>query len=159
MASRMLSTFRLMRRFNVSDPEARLQAMREEARSDPGGTGAWMSALAHWEEGDIVEARRLADSILVNEPHDFRMLVICLDSSIRAGDAVQTREFAQRVASIANPTQSMRRTRVVFGVLGLPLRLVGRGRVNWGEVDVYDQWARWARAHVQVNEGTPVEKR
>jgi hypothetical protein len=150
MLSAMTSTLRIMRSFNLRDSAERIRAMRQHADQDPGGFIApWMAAIAFWEEGEIEEAHRWAEAILVEQPFDFRMLVICLDWSIRAGDAGRTLAFAQRVVQAENPSRRLRRTSAVTSVLLWPLRLLGRGGSLRQEAETLDKWAQWAKEYVE----------
>ena len=129
----MLDTFasaiRIVRSFARRSGSDRVGAMRQHAEADPKGMIApWMAAIAFWEEGEIEEANRLAEAFLEREPCDFRMLVICLDRSIRTGDAERTLAFARRVVQAANPSWRLRRVYLVLSVLLWPLWLLGRGR-------------------------------
>ena len=97
----MASTFRLLRNFLRRDSAERLQAMREDAAADPEGVACWMASVALWEEGQIAEAHRMAESLLRSEPADFRMLVICLDWSIRCRDPDRILAFAKLSSQVA----------------------------------------------------------
>lgn len=155
MLDALTSTFRIMRSFTRRDSAERIRAMREHAAADPQGTLApWMAAIALWEEGELEEANRLAEVILEQEPDDFRMLVICLDRSIRRNDPEHILTFAQRVASTESPSRRIRRVNAVLSVLLWPLRLLGRGGSSGREAEALDAWAEWAREYVKVYDQT-----
>lgn len=138
-----------MRSFGRRDSSERLRAMRQHVESDPVGEIApWVAAIAFWEEGEIEEARRLAESVLEKEPSDFRMLVICLDWSIRIGNPELTLELAKRLVNAKSPSRGLRRFDAVMSVVLWPLRLLGRRDGLKEDADVMDKWAEWAKAHV-----------
>jgi hypothetical protein len=145
----MASTFRILRNFLRRESAERVRAMRKDAATNPEGVAPWMAAIALWEEGQIAEAHRMAESLLRNEPADFRMLVICLDWSIRSRDPDRILAFAKRVAEAKNPSRSLRRVHAVVSVLLWPLWLLGYGRELRHEADALDAWDEWARAYVR----------
>lgn len=152
MSNVIASTLRLIRSFNRHDSAERVRSMRQIAADDPEGILApWLAAIAFWEEGEIEEARRLAEVILEKEPTDFRMLVICLDWSIRIGDPRRTLAYAERVASVERPTRRMRKINAVLSVLFWPIRLLGYGGGMRHEVKVLDAWSEYAREYVKVH--------
>ena len=124
--------------------------MRMHAKEDPRGIIApWMAAIAFWEEGEVEEAHRLAEAILEEQPLDYRMLLICLDWSIRIGDAEHTLAFAQRVINAENPSRQLRRVHFLASVVLWPLRLLGRGGGLKHEADMLDKWEQAAREYVE----------
>jgi hypothetical protein len=146
----MPSIFQILRSFLHRDSAERVRAMRQLGASNSDGTIApWMAAIALWEEGEIAEAQRMAESLLQDEPVDFRMLVICLDWSIRSRDPDRILAFAQRLAAAENPSRSLRRTHAVMSVVLWPLWLLGYGRGLRHEADALDAWDEWARAYVR----------
>lgn len=152
----MASTFQILRNFLRRDSAERVQAMREHAASESDGTIApWMAAIALWEEGQIAEAHRMAESLLESEPADFRMLVICLDWSIRSRDPDRILAFAKRVAEAENPSRSLRRTHTVVSVVLWPLWLLGYGRALLQEADALDAWGDWAQTYVRDHAQNP----
>ncbi len=151
----MASTFRLLRNFLRRDSAERLQAMREDAAADPEGVACWMASVALWEEGQIAEAHRMAESLLRSEPADFRMLVICLDWSIRCRDPDRILAFAKLVAEAKNPARSQRRVYAVASIVLWPLWLLGYGRGLLHEADALETWGEWARAYVRDHAHDP----
>jgi hypothetical protein len=153
----MATTVQLIRSFNRNDSAERVRAMREHAHEEPNGILApWMAAIAFWEEGEIEEARRLAEYQLVDSPKDFRMLVICLDASIRAEDSERTLSYARRVIEAENPAKGIRRVNKVLRILLWPLLLLGYGRGLDHEPDAFEAWEQWARAYVDMRaQGSP----
>ena len=148
-----------MRSFGRRDSAERVREMRGHAEANPRGNLApWMAAVVLWEEGEIEEAHRLAETILEERPSSFRMLVICLDWSIRFGDTERTLALAQRVVQAENPSALLRRAGALLSILDWPLRLIGRGGGGSGlrrEAEVLDKWVHWARAYIESSAHPP----
>lgn len=144
------SIARILRGFGLRDSSERIRSMRELADSDPGSELApWVAAIAFWEEGQTEEAKRLADVCLEESPADFRMLVICLDWSIRVGNPELTLSFAKRVVDAKSPSRQLRRVHAVMSVVLWPLRpFLGSRDGLKVDADNLDKWAEWAKAHV-----------
>jgi hypothetical protein len=159
MPNAFISTVRIMRSFVQRGSAERVRAMRKHVEADPRGNLApWMAAIALWEEGEIEEAHRLAEAILEEQPSSFRMLVICLDWSIRSGDSERTLALAQRVVQAENSSTLLRWSGALLSVLDWPLRLLGRGspgRRLRREADVLDKWVHWAKHCIESSARPP----
>jgi hypothetical protein len=149
------STFQTLRNILRRDSTERVQAMRKLAVADPDGIAPWMAATVLWEEGQIAEAHRMAEPLLQSEPADFRLLVICLDWSIRSRDPDRILSFAKRIVEAKNPSRSLRRIFAVVSVVLWPLWLLGYGRGLIREADALDAWDEWARAYVRDHAQSP----
>jgi hypothetical protein len=145
----MWSFLRVVRALRHRDSSGRIRTLRAEAARDPQGSAAWILAIELWENGEIVEARGLAEAILRREPADFFCLAICLDYHIRAEDSLRTLEYAQRLTLADAPAGFRRRSVANANSTLVPRKLLGNGRSVRETADVLNAWARWAQDHVK----------
>jgi hypothetical protein len=132
---------------------ARRRALLDEADAHPGhGVAQFLAAVECWEQGDLANAHRLAERVLVDDPHAFRMLIICADFYQRAGDRARTLEFAKRLLAARNPSRSIRRIASWLGAVFWVLR-PSRSRVwrqrHMEEASTFDEWVNWAHRYVE----------
>lgn len=126
------------------------RALKHEAERNPDSLARWAHAHKSWIAGEIEAARRSAEVDLQTRPHDFDMLLICLDYHIRARDSAQIYAYAKRLLGAKNPAVSIRRTYAALSILLWPLWLLGykRGRGLKVAAEKYDGWVDWAQDYV-----------
>lgn len=126
------------------------RALKHEAERNPGSFARWAHAHKSWMAGEIGPARRSAEVDLQTRPHDFDMLLICLDYHIRARDSAEIYAYAKRLLDAKNPAASIRRTYAALSILLWPLWLLGYkgGRGLKVAAEKYDRWVEWAQDYV-----------
>jgi len=153
----MWSFLRLARAFHHRNSAGRIRALRREAARDPQGVASWILAIELWEQGEIVEARDLAEAILQQEPADFYCLAICLDYQVRAEDSARILEYAQRLIFADAPVGFRRRPGTIANGALMPLRILGKGLTVRQTTDALNGWARWAQDYVENRSPTAAD--
>jgi hypothetical protein len=138
------------------DQAKRIVALGAQALSNASGTTPYITAILAWKSGEVAAAYSLAKEILVKDPSDFRMLLICLDHHIRARDSDNIKTFAQRLLKSQNPAGRLRIWYITTDILLFPLRILGIGKRMAPEADTYDEWVTWAKEYVAAH---PEEER
>jgi len=148
-AERLLRKLRALRLFARHDACARNE-LKEWAGRNPASLAGWSHAHKSWLAGDIAAARRSAEMVLQTRPHDFDMLLICLDYHIRARDSAQIYAYAKRLFDAKNPAAAIRRAQAALSILLWPLWLLGYkgGRGLKVAAETYDGWVEVAKYHV-----------
>ncbi len=133
------------------DQAKRIVALGAQALSNPSGTTPYVTAFLAWKSGEVAAAYSLAKELLVKDPNDFRMLLICLDHHIRARDSDNIKAFAQRLLESQNPSGRLRIWYFATDILLSPLRIFGIGKRMAPEADTYDEWVAWAKKYVATH--------
>jgi hypothetical protein len=153
----MGESIRALRNLAKRDRTARSHALMDEADAHPEhGVSQFVAAVNCWEEGDLANARRFAERVLRDDPHAFRMLVICVDYHQQAGDIPRAYELAKRLLAAENPARSIRRIAPFLGSLFWvfnPSRWRKWRLTNMQEADTFDAWVEWAQRYVQAYDG------
>jgi hypothetical protein len=126
----------------------KIQALGSKALDSTDNMAPYITAILAWESGEVSAAYRLAEECLVNQPDDFRLLLICVDYHLKNRDTAQTKSYAERLLQAKNPARRSRVLYYLFCVILFPLRLMGYGRTLKNEADVYEEWVAWARDYV-----------
>ena len=140
---------RALRLFARHDPYARKE-LKEWAVRKPASLAGWSYAQKLWLAGEVAAARQSAEVVLQTRPHDFDMLLICLDYHIGARDSVQVDAYAKRLLAAKNPAAAIRRTYAAVSIVLWPLWLMGYkgGRGLKVAAEKYDRWVEWAKYYV-----------
>jgi hypothetical protein len=152
----MWSFFRILRALRQQDAGDRIRTLRLKAARDPRGIAAWILAIKLWGNGEIDEARGLAEAVLQQDPTDFYCLAICLDFQTRSGNSVGILEYARRLTQAEAPVGFRRGANCIATSKLSPLSVLGQRYVR--EAAVLSAWAQWAqdyvKSHTSVASGT-----